>query len=257
MNELNFARSLAQKAGLIMVDLFAQVDGSVKTDGTIVTEADMRINRMVIDAVKTSYPDYSVLGEEESYMSSQNLGIWVCDPIDGTLPYSLGVPTSVFSLSLLDGNGMPIVAVVYDPFLEKIYWATKNGGAFENGLPLQVSSTKGLKKALIGNSGRSSTIVDAPRFKAYLYAHCHRPVVLHSFIYEAMLVASGKIAATVMTGSGAYDAASVKLIVEEAGGKVTDLFGEEQRYDRQIKGAIASNSSIHQEIVAIALRHRL
>ena len=90
-------------------------------------------------------------------------------------------------------------------------------------------------------------IEDAPRFKAYLYAHCHRPVILHSFIYEAMLVASGKIAATVLTGSGAHDSASVKLIVEEAGGKVTDLFGEEQRYDRQIKGTIASNGSIHQK----------
>lgn len=73
-----------------------------------------------------------------------------------------------------------------------------------------------------------------------------------------MLVASGKIAATVLTGSGAHDAASVKLIVEEAGGKVTDLFGGEQRYDGQIKGSIASNGSvIHQEIVEMASHHRL
>ena len=148
-------------------------------------------------------------------------------------------------------------AVVYDPFLKKMYWATKNGGAFENGLPLQVNSTRSLEEALIGNSGRSSVVVDAPQFKAYLYAHCYRPVILHSFIYEAMLVASGKIAATVLTGSGAHDAASVKLIVEEAGGKVTDLFGGEQRYDGHIKGSIASNGSIHQEIVEVASRHRL
>ena len=86
------------------------------------------------------------------------------------------------------------------------------GGAFENGLPLQVNSTRSLEEALIGNSGRSSVVVDAPQFKAYLYAHCYRPVILHSFIYEAMLVASGKITATVLTGSGAHDAASVKLI---------------------------------------------
>ena len=111
-----------------MVDLFTQVNSAIKTDGTIVTEADMRINKMIIDAVKTNYPDYSVLGEEESYMPDQSLGVWVCDPIDGTLPYSLGVPTCVFSLALLDGSGMPILAVVYDPFLKKMYWATKNGG---------------------------------------------------------------------------------------------------------------------------------
>lgn len=130
-------------------------------------------------------------------------------------------------------------------------------------LPLRIQRVVDLGDSIgksvetVGNSGRSSVVVDAPQFKAYLYARCYRPVILHSFIYEGMLVASGKIAATVLTGSGAHDAASVKLIVEEAGGKVTDLFGEEQRYDEQIKGSIASNGSIHQEIVEMASRHRL
>jgi hypothetical protein len=72
-----------------------------------------------------------------------------------------------------------------------------------------------------------------------------------------MLVASGKIAATVLTGSGMYDAASAKLIVEEAGGEVTDLFGNNQRYDQLLKGAIFSNSLIHKEIVGIARLYKL
>ena len=72
-----------------------------------------------------------------------------------------------------------------------------------------------------------------------------------------MLVASGKIAATILTGSGTHDAASAKLIVEEAGGKVTSLLGEQQRYDQPINGAIISNSQIHSIIVDLAKTYRL
>lgn len=229
-----------------------------KTDGSAVTTTDRDINRMVIEAVKKDFPHYAIIGEEESHVPKQSLGTWVCDPIDGTLPYILGIPTCVFSLALLSKKGEPETAVVYDPFLERTYWASKGKGAFGDGnVPLKVNFTSRLDEAFIGNSGRSSEVIDGPKFKKYLYSHCYRPVVLHSVIYEAMLVASGKIAATILTGSAAHDAASAKLIVEEAGGKVTDLFGEEQRYDRPIRGAIISNGQIHDSIVELAKSYRL
>lgn len=71
-----------------------------------------------------------------------------------------------------------------------------------------------------------------------------------------MVVASGKIAATILTGAGAHDAASAKLIIEEAGGQVTDLFGCEQRYDRPIRGAIISNGILHTKLVETAKRFK-
>lgn len=126
-----------------------------------------------------------------------------------------------------------------------------------NGVKLRVNNTRKIHDALIGNSGRSSSFVDAPSFKTRLYADSYRPIILHSVVYEAMLVASGKIAATVMTGDGAHDAASAKLIVEEAGGLATDLFGGEQRYDSSIRGAVISNSAVHADIVKLAQAHKL
>jgi len=257
VNKLNFTKSLAREAGTLIRQHFMQTDSVTKSDGSLVTAADTLINKIVINAVKKNFPDYAVIGEEESFLPERILGTWVCDPIDGTLPYSIGIPTCVFSLALLNGDGDPVLGVVYDPFLEIMYWATKGGGAYKDGQQLQVNSIRKLDDALVGNSGRSSAVVNAPKFKKYLYARSYRPIILHSVIYESMLVASGKIAATILTGSGAHDAASAKLIVEEAGGKVTSLFGEQQRYDQPINGAIISNSQIHSIIVDLAKTYRL
>lgn len=255
--ELNFAKRVAKKAGAMIVEDFGHLNMSLKADDSPITATDTNINKMVIKEVVRTFPDHSVKGEEESSSLKSSTHTWICDPIDGTLPYALGLPTCVFSLALLNNEGRPIVAVVYDPFENRCYYATLGGGAFMNDEKLNVNHTRKIQDALIGNSGRSSPYIDASKFKTYLYKHSYRPIILHSVIYEAMLVASGKIAATVITGDGPHDAASAKLIVEEAGGTVTDLFGNSQRYDEAIKGAVISNGDIHTDIVKLAQTYRL
>lgn len=256
MEELRFAKQLAREAGNIIVKLGKRADATSKRDGSPVTKADRRVNEFVISAIKNKFPMHAVMGEESSYLPTQYLGAWVCDPLDGTLPYTLGLPTCVFSLAYLNREGMPILAVVYDPYLMRLYWAVKGGGAFVDGKRLRVSKVDTIAQALIGNSGRSSDVIDALGLKLFIYKQCYRPIVLHSVIYESMLVASGKIAATILTGSGAHDAASAKLIVEESGGRVTDLFAREQRYDQPVAGAIISNGYIHDTLVNIAARYK-
>lgn len=256
--ELNFAKAVAEEAGLIMLKYFQSgVTSKLKPDNTPVTKVDEAINLMVITIIKKQYPNHAILGEEESYIPKGASYKWICDPIDGTIPYTLGIPTNVFSLALVDESGQPIVAVVHDPYLKQKYWAVKNGGAFLNDFPIHVNKVNSLYKALIGNSGRTSQAVNAVEFKGEINVICYRSIVLNSVIYEAMLVASGKIAATILTGAGMHDAVSAKLIVEEAGGKVTDLFGNEQRYDVPIKGAIISNGVLHNKLVDIAKRYKI
>lgn len=257
LEELNFAKRIAKQAGTIILRDFSNPSISLKADSSPLTATDTNINKMVIKEVTKRFPNHSVKGEEESLSPKSSTHTWVCDPVDGTLPYVLGVPTCVFSLSLLNDIGKPIVAVVYDPFEDRCYYATLGGGAFMNNAKLNVNHTKKIQDALIGNSGRSSPYIDADKFKTHLYKYSYRPIILHSVIYEAMLVASGKIAATVMTGDAPHDAASAKLIIEEAGGMVTDLFGNEQRYDYAIRGAIISNGAIHADIIKLAQTYRL
>lgn len=261
MNDhLEFACGIADNAGKIMRQYFkVGVERDIKADegDTPVTIADKQINEFLIDAVSKKYPDHSIIGEEASRIVEGAKWKWICDPVDGTMPFTMGVPTNVFSLSLLDIDGQPVVSVVLDPYMRRLYTAIKGQGACLNGEPMHVNATADLKDAFIGNSAGRSVYVDPIKFRAAILGASFRPFILNCSIYEAMLVASGQLAATCYLGSGAYDAASSKLIVEEAGGKVTNVFGEEQRYDEPIKGAIISNSLVHDALVTMAKTYRI
>lgn len=255
-SQLDFAKNLADEAGGIMLEHF-QVGVARQTKehegDTPVTVADTAINTLVINAIQNQYPTHEVIGEEESFKNEDSDFVWVCDPIDGTFPYVMGVPTNVFSLSMVEKqNGQPLLAVVYDPYMKRKYWATRGGGAFMNGSVINVNRVADMGQALIGGSGGRSNVLKAAEYKAAVIEACYRPLILSCVMYEAMLVASGQIAATVFPGAGCHDAVSAKLIVEEAGGKVTDVFGEEQRYDEPIKGAVISNGLLHDELVKLA-----
>jgi fructose-1,6-bisphosphatase/inositol monophosphatase family enzyme len=141
--------------------------------------------------------------------------------------------------------------------MKRQYWATKGSGAFLNGEPLRVNKQSDLSQAYIGGSGGRSSVLRAAAFKAAVIAACYRPMILNCSIMEAMLVASGQLAATIYPGAGTHDVASSKLIVEEAGGKVTDVFGNEQRYDQPIHGAIISNGMMHDTIVTLARNYKV
>jgi len=251
---LAFAKQLAERAGIIMLDHFKLgVEHETKADATPVTLADTTINKMVIDAVTSAYPTHSVLGEEESSSVTTTEYLWVCDPIDGTIPFTLGIPTSLFSLALVY-DGVPVIGVLYDPYSKRMFEAVKGKGVFLNGEKIRVNTEvppqgyvtiPGMQYGLTDTAG---LVEDAIRSGMRTFSLC-------CITYEAVLVASGQIVATVFPGKTPWDIAAVKVIVEEAGGSVTDLSGNEQRYDRPINGAIISNGKVHNQFVELAKRH--
>jgi len=257
---LDIAKRLADQAGGIMLQHFqVGVTNHLKPQegNTPVTIADTTINKLVIEAIRKEYPTHAVIGEEESFGQENAPYVWVCDPIDGTSPYVMGVPTNVFSIAMVDSkDGQPVVAVVHDPYMKRTYWATKNGGAFMNGQPIHVNAIDQMDQANIGGSGKRSNDIRTAEYRGAIVDACFRPLIYGSIIYEAMLVASGQIAATVFPGFGCHDVVSAKLIVEEAGGKVTDVFGQDQRYDGTIKGAVISNGLLHEALVELALKYK-
>lgn len=246
-----FASELACEAGQIMRQHFhAAVSYREKDDKTIVTIADEAINQLVLDRVAKAYPQTSVFGEEAS-TDKQSEYAWVCDPIDGTVPYAKGVPISVFSLALVR-NGEPLLGVVYDPSMDRLYSAIKGQGAYLNDQIIQVSNKKLERHTIINVEwwANATYDVDTPLHQLSVDTKIY---VLHlgSVISAACLVASGQYEACVFGGSTGknVDIAAVKVIVEEAGGSVTDLNGQEQRYDRDITGAIITNGHIHPQLV--------
>lgn len=248
---LKFAKDIAKHAGEIMLKYFNQDNGEkYKEDKTIVTLADREINSYLISQVREKYPNHAVDGEEERFGESKYK--WVCDPVDGTAMYARHIPVAVFSLALVI-DGESIVGVVYDPFTDTMYTAIKGQGAFKNGEKIKVNNY---------TLEDIRTVCHCDMWSKAKYNVCNifkelrkltRLNDIGSITRASCCVATGDYSLAIFTGTKHKhcDIAAVKVIVEEAGGKVTDLFGNEQRYDRSIKGALISNGKVHDEVVKV------
>ena len=249
--ELEFAKSLAVEAGDIMLQWFQTTSRDWKSDRTAVTEADFAINEHVIEAVSATFPGDSVLGEEESIDKGSNR-IWICDPVDGTMPFSHGVQISTFSLALTI-DGKPVVGVVYDPFMKRLFYAQTKGGAFLNDTRIHVSTT-GMDHALIDIEGFPSTKPAVDKSGSFIDALVQAGAnvqCLWSAILPGALIASGEYTALIFNVPKPEDGAALKVIIEEAGGRVTDLFGNERRFDQPGQGFLATNGVVHNQILEL------
>lgn len=255
--ELQFAKSLALEAGEIMRRYFRSSELAIiqKQDLTPLTVADTQINELVIERVKSEFPSYGVLGEEASYEPQREL-LWVVDPIDGTSPFSCGIPVSTFSLALVDRqDGQPYVSVTYDPYLDELMFATKGGGAFCGEKTLRTSQMKDLAGQYVSQgSGLWShePTVSIGDIVTGLNAADVRGFNFISAVYGARQVAKGNFAAGFLLYGSPWDSAAVSLLVSEAGGVASDIFGSPRRYDEFANGLLVScNEIVHEKMLHI------
>jgi myo-inositol-1(or 4)-monophosphatase len=246
---LNFAKDLADQAGGIMRHYFrVGIEHTLKDDFTPVTIADEKINDLVIEQVKEHFPDHGVLGEEASF-STDAKDLWVVDPIDGTMPFTKGVPTNVFSLALVR-DGQPILGVIFDPYMERMYSAVEGGGAFLNEDSIHVDGVKTIDN--IDMVHASNRLLNNLKYREILEQKRVRIYDYGSTVYGLAMVASGQLSAMAHGGNFAWDVAAAKIIIEEAGGVTSDLRGNDQRYDGDVFGLIvASTPELHSELVKI------
>lgn len=253
---LEFAKEIAHYAGDKMMEHYHNsIALNYKEDKTVVTLVDEQINHYLIEKVKEKYPNHSVNGEEESY-HNQTEYTWVCDPLDGTGMYVTHIPVFVFSLALVQ-NGEPIVAVVYNANEDNLYYAIKGEGAYCNGRQIQVNTKK------LGDLGYRSNIeifkndvLDEISLLKEL-KESSKISSIGSVVRSCMAIAMGDFSCDIFPGTehGNCDMAASYLIVTEAGGKVTNVYGEEQRYDNSIRGAIVTNGISHQQILEIVSKY--
>lgn len=253
---LEFAKNIAHEAGQVMHQYY-RADQKVeeKSDHSPVTVADTIINSMLIERVKNTFPDHGVMGEEESWQSEKPV-VWVCDPIDSTVSFIVHIPTFTFALALVV-DGEPLVAVVYNPMTDEMYSAIKNVGAFRNNTKIAVSNRMWGDGALLLRkaSPLQINILDRSDVATDLYSQGVRLIANHGAVWSGCLIADGSVDGYLYEGDGPHDVAAVKLLVEEAGGKVTDLLGGEQRYNQPIGGSIVSNCHIHANLIDLVGEH--
>ncbi len=246
--DLELALALADEADVITTARFGAVDLVVETkpDRTPVTEADRAVELALRKRLAAERPGDALVGEEfgEEGASSRR---WILDPIDGTKNYLRGVPIWA-TLIALEIDGRIDVGVVSAPELGRRWWARRGGGAFVNGAPIHVSGVTDLADAHLGygDAERWAAAGFADRFEA-LAAQCWRARGLGDF-WIHVLVAEGAFDLAVEPDLALWDLAPLLVIVEEAGGRFSDLGG-----DNRASGgsAISSNGRVHEAALAV------
>ncbi|KND49574.1 MAG: myo-inositol-1(or 4)-monophosphatase [Parcubacteria bacterium C7867-008] len=248
--QLKIAKEIALEAGVVMTQYFELgMRHTFKDDHSPLTKADELIQELVIKRLSEAYPEHSLLGEEGKQIQEGSTYTWVFDPIDGTAAFLRGVPTNVFSLGLTE-NGVPVLGVVYDPYTKRLYSAVRGQGACMNDVSINASSHADLARSYIATDGHSGfkdlTFFERARIERV------RCLSYSSTVYASMMVASGQLQGVVLPLGNPWDSAAAKVIVEEAGGVTSDLYGNDQRYDTQTKGFVcAGNANFHSKLLEL------
>ncbi|MBI4836141.1 MAG: inositol monophosphatase family protein [Candidatus Abawacabacteria bacterium] len=250
MHYRDLAISLAYQAGTIIKNNFQHnMVKEWKEDNSPVTLTDLAINQLVLDEIQAHYPSHSIMAEEGSKLQASEF-VWVCDPVDGTTPFSHGIPNCVFALALVH-QGKSILSTIYDPFLDRLFFAEAGQGAYLNQKRIYVNKQITLNRGLIGvvPSRRYPTLLKTiMQFARKENIHI---VSLGSTIYMGMLVASGDLLASIFAGKKAHDSAALQVLIEEAGGQMTSLTGEAQPYDREVNGHLITNGQVHNDFLQV------
>lgn len=252
-----FLCELASAAGGIMRRDFRNplLRPKIKSDRTPVLKTDEEINEMVINMTRVYYPNVEVLGEE----SERNVGgaKWklAVDPVDGTIPFSLEEPISTFCAALIDNEmELPVLAVIYDPFLDRMWHCKRGGGTLLNkNKSVHVSWRNTVSGAQLGVFWREDTdfrLHEVEWKLKQLHATCSNPLAV---AYFGGLLASGKIDGIIFPWKHIWEIAAIQLIAEGAGGEATDIHGKSLRYgpDNKVEGWIVSNGLIHDQLLDI------
>jgi len=249
---LEKAVEAAQEAGRIQIEAFNRnhtVAFKGKTD--LVTEVDRACEDAIVRILGEAFPSHDFILEETPSFSSGSPYLWVVDPLDGTTNYTHRFPHFCCSIAL-QHNHETVVGVVLDPLLKELFTASRGGGAFLNGEPIKVSSENRLIRCLLatGFPYDITSIEDnnLARFSGML-PHAQGIRRCGSAALDLCYLASGRLDGYWVVQLALWDAAAGILLVEEAGGCVTDLHG--QAPSLPVGGLVGSNGRIHQELLDI------
>ena len=245
---LNVALAAARDAEEVIRQHFdpAGTESKSKTDGSPITVADTEAEMAIIRRIKRSFPEHSILGEETGKEEKQSEYTWIIDPIDGTKNFIRGLPFFGTLIALMK-DGEIIVGVSNIPLLNDLMHAEKGKGAFANGVPTHVSTVQKFSNAYISSGGTQS-------FAAMELGNKLMEIRNHVFQYRIFgdsymyhLLAQGRIDAVIEGHIKIYDVAALKLIVEEAGGRATEMNGNEM--SMEATNFLATNSYLHDDLI--------
>jgi myo-inositol-1(or 4)-monophosphatase len=215
----------------------------------LVTEADHAADKAIQSVIKEAFPDHGIVSEETEETVSESDYKWIVDPIDGTVNFANGIPICCVSIGL-EYKGKMLMGAVYNPVMNEFFFAEKGKGATLNDKKISVSNkAEVLTSCLV--TGFPYTYLDETNGPLEVFSRLIRKGVpvrrLGSAAIDLCWVAAGRFDGFFEHQLNAWDSAAGFIIVEEAGGKVTDIKG--QTYSPYKPGIIATNGKIHDELV--------
>jgi len=253
MNEyLSFATAIAREAGLLLksklndchtIDFKGEID--------IVTEADRMSEALILSAIRRQYPGHDILSEESAATLNGSSYRWIIDPLDGTTNYAHGYPVFCVSIAL-ENEGEVCLGAVFNPMLDEMFAAEKGRGACLNGRRLAVSATAILSHGLLATGFPYDIRESKDNNINYFVEMARKARAIRragSAALDLAYVAAGRFDGFWELKLSPWDTAAGCLLVREAGGLVTDLFGAP--FELQAPHVLASNGVLHEDMMAV------
>jgi len=244
--------SLSRKAGATLMKYFRQDWALLKKRGTakeVATRYDKEVDRLIVEEIKRHYPHHSLLTEESGFLQDDPDWLWIVDSLDGTGNFADFNPFFSVCLALMHQSEL-LLGAIYAPAIDEFYFAEKGKGAYLNGVKIQVSDVSDLGQSYIlyceggdKNRGRTGELLHK------VYPRVTDIRKLGSAGLETAWVAAGKGEAYFSTRIEPWDVAPGVLLVQEAGGKVSDFQGNP--WKPQTSDLLFSNKKLHENILSL------
>lgn len=254
---LKVARRLAGQAGVMLRQaLGSSFETGFKGEIDLVTELDLRSEELIVAGIRQAFPSHQVVAEEGTSHRTESEYRWLIDPLDGTTNYSHGFPWFCVSLAL-EEDGVVVMGLVHNPMSDEYFWAIRGEGAWLNQRRLSVSRQQHLEHAYL-TTGFPYDIRSRPQgplgiFSAFVLS----TLAIRragSAALDLCYLAAGTFDGFWEEGLHPWDTAAGWLLVEEAGGQVTDFSG--RPFHLESKEILASNGFLHAPMQATILRAR-
>ena len=236
---------IAREAGALLMEYFhQQVKIEYKGDVDLVTIADRKSEALILERIRANWPSHDVLGEEGARIETGSDYKWYVDPLDGTTNFAHKYPVFCVSLAI-DYKGKRVAGVVYDPTRDELFSAEQGSGAYLNGKRIQVSATANLAECLVATGFPSHKRHKNPNIFFYhqITLRTHGVRRAGSAALDLACVAAGRFDGFWEFNLNPWDTAAGVLIVEEAGGKVTDFSGGP--FQLNSRETVATNGIVH------------
>ena len=247
--DLELAIEAARRGGAVIARNFITTgDASVKPDGKgLVTQTDKASERVIIDALQAHSP-YTIISEETAPHDPPPGRSWIIDPLDGTTNFAHKLPLFAVSIALFQDQDV-VLGVILNPMTGACFYAEKGKGAYLNGQPIMVSpqSDPSTTVLFLDHGYRTE---DRKRYAliANRFAHRYAMRTIGTTALGLAYLARGCAGGFICSGDEFWDYAAGIVLIEEAGGKVTDWKGH--HWDRRNAFILASNGFLHQELGA-------